>query len=487
MATRIYRTLSKSLWKFSFYNHSQLLMPVQITQRLSSQLNKNFHTSRCLEDVQEVKMPSLSPTMTEGTIVKWMKKEGEAVAAGDVLCEIQTDKAVVSLEFDDEGILAKILMPENSSDVKVGTLIALMVGEGEDWKNVEVPKGAQQPEKSAEKQGSDQPRASKPSVSSGGSHGSSPGLIGPAVKSLLTHYGLKPSEIQASGPKGVILKGDVLRLVSDRKLQPLKHDVSPPKSEAPSGKTGSRPVKKIPASTPTDIEVTSMRRTIAKRLLQSKSTIPHAYSVANCSIDRIMKLRKELQSIGVKVSVNDFIIKVVGNALSKSPAINVAWEASTVVQKGSVDISVAVATDNGLITPIVTNVAERDVIQISEQVKLLAEKARSGKLQPHEFMGGSFSISNLGMFGIHHFSAIINPPQCAILAVGGGHTALGKDGKPITTVGFTLSYDGSAITEEAAAKFLANLKHEVENASEISLGIFNLQSRLEMLEMAAPN
>jgi pyruvate dehydrogenase complex dihydrolipoamide acetyltransferase long form len=424
--------------------------------------------------------------MTDGTIVKWMKKEGEAISAGDVLCEIQTDKAVMSLESDDDGILAKILMPENAAEVKVGTPIAILVGEGEDWKNVEVPKSVQEAVGKPAETKTQQQQPVK-SSSGGGVHGSSTGLIGPAVKSLLMHYGLNPSEIEASGPKGMILKGDVLRLVSEKKLQPLKHVAEAPQSEKPAGKTPSRPVKKIPSATPTDIEISSMRKTIAKRLLQSKSTIPHAYSVANCSIDRVMKLRKELQSIGVKVSVNDFIIKVVANALSKSPAINVAWEGSSVVQKGSVDISVAVATDNGLITPIVTNVAERDVIQISEQVKYLAEKARNGKLQPHEFMGGSFSISNLGMFGIHHFSAIINPPQCAILAVGGGHTAIGKDGKPVTTVGFTLSYDGSAITEEAAAKFLANLKHEVENASEISLGIYNLQSRLEMLELAAPN
>ncbi|CAL8075677.1 unnamed protein product [Orchesella dallaii] len=362
-----------------------------------------------LSDTHRVNMPSLSPTMTEGTIVKWMKKEGDAITAGDVLCEIQTDKAVVSMEHDDDAILAKILVPENTADVKVGTLIALTVDEEEDWKSVEVPADSEETPagpKSTESTSAASTSAAPPS----GSHDSDR-LIGPAVKNYLRKYGLESSQVSPTGPHGTVMKGDVLKHALANKIEPVAiGDSFPPPPSAPVTKA-SKPKSQVGAASYVDVEISNIRRTIAKRLFQSKSTIPHAYGTTQCNMKTLITFQKGLLNAGIKVSINDILIKCIGNALSLSPAIH------CLKHQGKVDISVAVATANGLITPIVTNVGKRDVISISKTVRALAEKARDGKLQPHEFMGGNFSISNLGMFGIRGFSAIINPPQCATLAV----------------------------------------------------------------------
>jgi len=322
------------------------------------------------------------------------------------------------------------------------------------------------------------------SSGSGGGSGPTETLIGPAVRNLLLQYGLKPTEVKLSGPRGNLVKGDILKQVSERNLQPLKLDAT---ASAPSPKSSQLRITFTQDGTVpspfTDLELTNMRRTIAKRLVQSKSNIPHAYGTTECNLGNILGLRKRMISEGLKVSVNDFIIKCAGNALGKCPNINVVWEGSQLISKGQIDISVAVATATGLITPIVSNVAEKDILEISENVRNLADKAKAGKLQPNEFMGGTFTISNLGMFGIHHFSAIINPPQCAILAVGGGQMAVGKSGKLETLINLTLSYDATGISEENVAKFLAHLKHEIENASETSVGIYNISSRAEIQDL----
>jgi pyruvate/2-oxoglutarate dehydrogenase complex dihydrolipoamide acyltransferase (E2) component len=222
-----------------------------------------------------------------------------------------------------------------------------------------------------------------------------------------------------------------------------------------------------------------MRRTIAKRLLESKSTVPHSYGTAEADVQGMTALRKKLAAEGFKISVNDVLLKCTGNALARVPAVNRVWKGDQLTQPSSVDISVAVATPNGLITPIIFNVASIDVIDIAQSVRHLAGKARDGKLQPHEFMGGTFSISNLGMFGIHSFSAIINPPQSGILAVGGNISSIDENGKPSTTVKLTLSYDRRAVDEEDASKFLAVLKDEIERVNILSMGIFTLEGRKE--------
>ncbi|KAI5733200.1 hypothetical protein M8J76_008863 [Diaphorina citri] len=400
---------------------------------------------------QEIKMPSLSPTMTEGTIVKWHKKEGDTVAPGDVLCDIQTDKAVMSFETEEEGILAKILVPADSL-VTVGKLIALMVSEGEDWKDVAIPGSAPSP--AAPAPATPKP-APAPSVSAPAHHPPKPHEYGPAVHRLLEQYQLSSKDITATGRNSKLLKSDVLKFIEDKKLQPLPPLPVAPKATstaAPLGTAAPAPAPSKPLSGYTDIEVSSMRRTIAKRLTESKS-----------DIDKTLALRAQLKSAGITVSVNDFVIKAVALALRQCPLVNCLYTKDEVVSHPSIDISVAVATDNGLITPIVKNADSKPIDAISAEVKELANKARQNKLQLHEFQGGSFTISNLGMFGISEFSAIINPPQCAILAVGGGQPYVDIKGNPVTRMTAQLSYDARAISETAAAEFLQVLKLYLEN------------------------
>jgi len=324
------------------------------------------------------------------------------------------------------------------------------------------------------------------------SGGGSGRLIGPAVHLYLKKYGLKVSQIVGSGPKGSISKGDVLKHVAVNQVQPVPQDGAaisikiPSAIKSPPGKTTMTSVPKLRRTGPAtfqDLEISNMRKTIAKRLLQSKSTIPHAYAVAECEMGGMASVRKKLARQDIKVSVNDILIKCVAHALMEVPIVNSVWEGDKLTQRSVVDMSVAVATPNGLITPIVFNVGDLDVVRVSEVVRYLADKAKAGKLQPNEFMGGTFSISNLGMFGIHSFSAIINPPQCAILAVGGNISSIDEDGNSASSIKLTLSYDARAISEQDAAKFLGNLKNEVENVSLLSLGLYDLRFKQEMIEM----
>ncbi|XP_049765774.1 pyruvate dehydrogenase protein X component, mitochondrial-like [Schistocerca cancellata] len=441
-----------------------------------------FHNSYLLCVAgQEIKMPSLSPTMSEGTIVKWLKKEGDVVQPGDVLCDIQTDKAVVSFETEEEGVLAKILVPENTADVKVGTLIALMVAQGEDWKSVEVPASAGAPPPApAPAPAPSAPTAPPPapSVAAKPGHPETPHNIGPAVRLLLEQYGLQPSDIPGTGRGGKVLKGDVLEFVKKNALKPKPPKQVPPPQAAkapPPGAVrkpaaGAAAKVKPPGAKFSDLELTNMRRTIAKRLTQSKSTIPHAYGSVKCTIDKILALRKQLKSDGISVSVNDFVVKAVANALLQYPEVNVHWIDGKIVHIPTVDVSIAVATDAGLITPIVKNAAGKGIETISTEIRKLAEKARSGKLQPHEFQGGSFTVSNLGMFGIGEFSAIINPPQCAILAVGGGKQVINSEGRPETRMVATLSYDNRAIEDTVAAQFLRAVGDSLDDPNMLLLG-----------------
>ncbi|XP_059482904.1 pyruvate dehydrogenase protein X component, mitochondrial-like [Neocloeon triangulifer] len=445
--------------------------------RFRIKLEHGFRHSPALFVVgAEIKMPSLSPTMAEGTIVKWMKKEGDPIAAGDVLCDIQTDKAIVSFETEEEGILAKILIGDDAKDIKVGTLIALMVAEGENWKDVEMPAADAAPSSSSETQ----PAASQSSqtASSATKHSvGHAGIQGPAVHRLLQQFGLDASDVPATGPKGNLLKGDILNLVNQKGLKPKPpQTVSLPAAAKPTAAAVSvAPASKArqPAKSGSkfvDVELTSMRKTIAKRLSQSKSTIPHSYGSIDCDISEVLRLRKVLKSEGIATSVNDFIIKGVATALRQYPNINCIWNGEQAVPVPDVDVSIAVATDTGLITPIVKKASDKGVQEISAVVRDLAARAKQGKLQLNEFQGGSFTISNLGMFGINFFSAIINPPQCSILAVGAGRLILGSDGKPVQSMCVTLSYDRRAIDEEQAAEFLAGLRDILEDPSRMILG-----------------
>uniref|UniRef100_A0A8W8NR28 Dihydrolipoamide acetyltransferase component of pyruvate dehydrogenase complex n=2 Tax=Magallana gigas TaxID=29159 RepID=A0A8W8NR28_MAGGI len=359
--------------------------PCNIVQRSTSEI-RSFHLNRNVDASIPVAMPALSPTMTEGTIVKWHKKEGDPISPGDMLCDIQTDKAVITFDIEEEGILAKILKAENSKNVKIGSMIAVMVEEGEDWQNAEIPESS---ESSSEASTSSEPSMTR-----------------------------VPPSITVSPEGGY-----------------------------------------------QDIETTNMRRVIAKRLTESKTMIPHSYVSIECKVDAAMKLRKKFIASGTKISMNDIIVKAAGYSLQRVQKVNSHWSGDSIQIQPTVDISVAVATDSGLITPIVRNAAELSLSQISSTTKALAVKARDGKLQPQEFQGGSFTISNLGMFGIGEFSAIINPPQTAVLAVGTSVLKPSAEGKPCSYLTVKMSYDSRAIDETEASQFLEKFQQVMENPS----------------------
>ncbi|XP_017341116.1 pyruvate dehydrogenase protein X component, mitochondrial isoform X2 [Ictalurus punctatus] len=436
-------------------------------------------------------MPALSPTMEEGNIVKWLKKEGEAVAAGDALCEIETDKAVVTMESSDDGVLAKILMEEGSKSVRLGTLIALMVEEGEDWKQVEIPPLV-----------SSQPApapplplaAPTPPASVAPPSRAAPAIgplrLSPAARHILDTHGLDPHLATATGPRGLITKEDALNLLKEgdagqpaapvtAPAPPSPPPLSSPHVPPPAPVSGrplqpaiSVPEKPGAPGTFTEIPASNVRRVIAQRLTQSKTTIPHAYASVDCDLDAVMQLRKELAREEIKVSVNDFIIKAAAVTLKEMPEINVTWSGEGPQALDSIHISIAVATERGLITPIIKDAADKGVQEIATNAKVLAEKARAGKLLPEEYQGGSFSISNLGMFGISGFSAVINPPQACILAVGRSRAELTLAAEGLCTqhlMTVTLSSDGRLVDDELASRFLEKFRNNLENPQRMAL------------------
>ncbi|CAI9722911.1 dehydrogenase X component, mitochondrial-like [Octopus vulgaris] len=403
-----------------------------------------------------IEMPSLSPTMSEGDIIKWHKQEGDKVAPGDVLCDIQTDKAVVSMDIEEEGILAKILMPENSKNVKIGHLIALMVDLDDDWQNVTIPT-----EVTAS---TDAPVPSpKPAAPPPPSPVSS--ATSPAAAPVQSNDEII-EEIHALDVLSVIKTKHLVRSSPPSPVQPT------PVQSVPVPPITQTQIKAPPPPAPaakgpsklkyTDIPVSSMRKTIAKRLTESKTTIPHSYGSIECNVDSVSALRKKLIADGVKVSLNDFIIKAAAHALRRVPDMNAIVKDGNPVQLPSVDISIAVATPNGLITPIVKNAVTLGISDISSSVKELAGRAREGKLQLHEFQGGSFSISNLGMFGISEFSAVINPPQVGILAIGSSRLVPITNNTAKTMMTVVLSYDRRAVSEHEAAMFLEAFQEILE-------------------------
>ncbi|XP_046889319.1 pyruvate dehydrogenase protein X component, mitochondrial [Hypomesus transpacificus] len=450
----------------------------------------------------KVQMPALSPTMEEGNIVKWLKKEGEPVAAGDALCEIETDKAVVTMESSDDGVLAKILMEEGSRSVPLGTLIALMVEEGEDWKQVDIPPpqaAAPAPPPApveAAPAAPPPPPPAKPAATG-------PLRLSPAARHILDTHGLDPLLATRTGPRGLVTKEDALNLLKkypDAKAAPPMAAPAPaltpaapaaPRPAAPPAPTppppGSRPMYP-PLSIPgkpgapgtfSEIPASNIRRVIAQRLTQSKTTIPHAYASVDCDLGAVMLLRKQLAKEEIKVSVNDFIIKAAAATLRELPEVNVTWSGEGPQALNSIHISIAVATEKGLITPIIKDAADKGVQEISANAKALAQKARDGKLLPEEYQGGSFSISNLGMFGVSGFSAVINPPQACILAVGRSRAELSlAEGTPegatpalrtqqLMTV--TLSSDGRLVDDALASRFLDKFRANLERPQRMAL------------------
>ncbi|KAM8814929.1 pyruvate dehydrogenase protein X component, mitochondrial [Rhynchonycteris naso] len=455
-----------------------------------------LHSTQWLRaDPVKILMPSLSPTMEEGNIVKWLKKEGEAVSAGDALCEIETDKAVVTLDASDDGILAKIVVEEGSKNIRLGSLIGLLVEEGEDWKHVEVPKDVGPPAAASKPS---VPRPSpEPPISVPAKKEHTPGKLqfrlSPAARNILEKHNLDASQGTATGPRGVFTKEDALKLVQLKQMgkvtefrptpappvAPTTAPTTPLPSQATDQPSYPRPMVP-PVSTPgqpnaagtfTEIPASNIRRVIAKRLTESKSTVPHAYATADCDLGAVLKVRQNLVKDDIKVSVNDFIIKAAAVTLKQMPSVNVSWDGEGPKQLPFIDISVAVATDKGLITPIIKDAAAKGIQEIADSVKALSKKARDGKLLPEEYQGGSFSISNLGMFGIDEFTAVINPPQACILAVGRFRPVLmltqdeeGNDRlqqRQLITV--TMSSDGRVVDDELATRFLETFKANLEN------------------------
>ncbi|MXQ84995.1 hypothetical protein E5288_WYG004074 [Bos mutus] len=451
-----------------------------------------FHSTQWLRaDPIKILMPSLSPTMEEGNIVKWLKKEGEAVSAGDALCEIETDKAVVTLDASDDGILAKIVVAEGSKNIQLGSLIGLLVEEGEDWKHVEIPKDTGPPPPAAKP--SVPPPSAEPQIATPVKKEHPPGKVqfrlSPAARNILEKHALDANQGTATGPRGIFTKEDALKLVQLKQTgkitEPRPAAALPTTPAAPlppqAAATASYPRPMTPpVSTPgqpnvegtfTEIPASNIRRVIAKRLTESKSTIPHAYATTDCDLGAVLTARQNLVRDDIKVSVNDFIIKAAAVTLKQMPNVNASWDGEGAKQLPSIDISVAVATDRGLITPVIKDAAAKGLQEIADSVKALSKKARDGKLLPEEYQGGSFSISNLGMFGIDEFTAVINPPQACILAVGRFRPVLkltqDEEGnaqlqqRQLITV--TMSSDSRVVDDELATRFLESFKANLEN------------------------
>ena len=417
-------------------------------------------------------MPALSPTMTEGKLSKWVKNEGDKVKAGQVLAEIETDKATMEVEAVDEGTLAKILVPAGTDGVKVNTLIAILLEDGEDAAALKNVSNDVKPPAAAPKAQAAPPAAKAAPAAQPVAHQNTGKRIyaSPLAKRLAKEKGIDLSTLKGSGPHGRIVKSD---LAGGKGGQAAPVAAAPKAAAHAAGPDAKAladaygiPYKLIPNN--------GIRKVVARRLLESKQTVPHFYLSVDCELDALLAVRKQLNDAGqnYKISVNDFVIKATGVALAQYPAANVSWTDEAVVQYERADVSVAVATPNGLITPIIKDAANKSLKDISNEMKELAGKAKEGKLKPAEFQGGTISVSNLGMFGISNFAAIVNPPQGAILAIGAGEQrAVVKDGqvKVATVMTVTMSTDHRCIDGAIGAEYLQVFKKLLENPMSLIL------------------
>jgi pyruvate dehydrogenase E2 component (dihydrolipoamide acetyltransferase) len=421
-------------------------------------------------------MPALSPTMTEGNLARWLKKEGDSVKPGDVIAEIETDKATMEVEAADEGKLGKILVAEGSQGVKVNDVIAVLLEEGESATDIKAaaapaPKAAAAPAPAKAEAAKPAPAAA-PATSSAPAPAPSDArqFASPLAKRLAQQHGLDLSRVVGSGPHGRIVKSDIEKAAAGGGAK------AAPAPAAAKGMPSAPGVPGTPAFGEPQFDLvahTSMRKTIARRLQESKQFVPHFYLTVDCEIDRLLKAREEINNAApkdgkgaFKLSVNDFIIKASAVALRQVPAANASWSDDGVKLYKSADISVAVAIPGGLITPIIRNAEDKKLSEISNEMKGLAARAKDGKLKPEDYTGGSFSLSNLGMFGIKDFAAIINPPQGCILSVGAGEQrAVVKNGQlaVATVMSCTLSVDHRVVDGAIGAEFMAAFKKLIEN------------------------
>ncbi|NVJ99715.1 MAG: pyruvate dehydrogenase complex dihydrolipoamide acetyltransferase [Alphaproteobacteria bacterium] len=427
----------------------------------------------------EIFMPALSPTMEKGTLAKWLVKEGDTVESGDVIAEIETDKATMEVESIDDGTVAKILVEEGTDDVPVGKIIALLAEEGEDVSDVSTPSDAPKPESTpAPAAELASKEASAPVTAPAAAPAPQPVAdtgdrvkASPLAKRIAKQEGVDIASIEGTGPHGRVVKRDVEAAVKGG-----VPTAAPAQSAAASAPATVEAPVAVPEYGPHDDipfreeRLSGMRKVIAKRLTESKTTVPHFYLTIECELDKLMAQRKELNAkladSGVKLSVNDFIIRATALALKKVPAANVQFAGDKMYWYERADISVAVAVEGGLVTPVVRGADQKGLAEISSDVKDLAGKAREGKLLPEEYAGGTISISNLGMYGIKEFSAVINPPQGAILAIGAGEQRpVVKDGAlaVATVMSVTMSCDHRAIDGAVGAEFLAAFKGYIED------------------------
>ena len=408
----------------------------------------------------EIKMPALSPTMEEGTLAKWLVKAGDTVSAGDIMAEIETDKATMEFEAVDEGTIVSISVPEGTEGVKVGTVIAVLASDDEDSSAKPAPKAAAvkpvQVKPVAAATPAPAPVTSPVMAAKQGDRV----IASPLAKRIAEQKGLDLKAVKGSGPNGRIVKADV---------EAAQSGAAPAAAPSAAPQTGQAAVPDF--GIPYEAEkLNNVRKTIARRLTEAKQTIPHFYLTVDVRLDALLKLRSELnkalEADGVKLSVNDLLIKALAKALIRVPKCNVSFAGDELRKYSRADISVAVAAPSGLITPIIVDAAAKGVAQISTEMKALADKAREGKLMPHEYQGGTASLSNLGMFGIKQFDAVINPPQAMIMAVGAGEQRpYVVDGalSVASVMSATGSFDHRAIDGADGAQLMQAFKDLIEN------------------------
>ena len=415
-----------------------------------------------------LQMPALSPTMEEGTLAKWLVKEGDSVSSGDLLAEIETDKATMEFEAIDEGVIARIVVAEGTENVKVGDVIAIIAEEGEDAGDVEAaPAPAEKTAAPAAKEEAPAPKATPAPTAAPAASTSSNGnderlKVSPLARRLADQKGVDLNALSGSGPGGRIIKADID--AADGGAAPVKSEAAataPTATAAPVGDFD------IPHSSE---KLSSMRKTIARRLTEAKQTIPHIYLTVDIQLDKLLKLRSELNatlaSRDIKLSVNDLLIKALAVSLMQVPKCNVSIEGDQLKTFERADISVAVSIEGGLITPIIKSADSKSLSAISTEMKDLADRAKDGKLKMHEYQGGTASISNMGMFGIKNFDAVINPPQAMIMAIGAGEKRphVIDDSLQIATImSATGSFDHRAIDGADGAHLMKVFKELCEN------------------------
>ena len=439
----------------------------------------------------DILMPALSPTMEKGNLAKWLKKEGDKVKSGDVIAEIETDKATMELEAVDEGTLAKILVPEGSQDIAVNSVIAVLAGEGEDTKSAVASASQtappQQPAKPAAQARqpiapphaeSPAPKPAQPARPTAGSneHGANRVFASPLARRMAKEAGIDLARVRGSGPGGRVVARDIEDAKSGKGLKAPGAAASAAPAPAIAPSMSDQHIRALYEDGSYEIVPhDGMRRTIAQRLTMSTQTIPHFYLTMDCNIDKLLAAREEINAVApkgadgkpaYKLSVNDFVIKALALALQRVPNTNVSWTETGMLKHVHSDVGVAVAMPGGLITPIIRKSEIKSLSAISNEMKDFAARARARKLKPHEYQGGTTAVSNLGMYGIKHFNAVINPPHATILAVGASEErAIVKNGtiESAHIMSVTMSCDHRAVDGALGAELIGAFKAFIEN------------------------